>query len=119
MVDDERGYAEGVVKEYLEKHDYDVRVETEGARCLAAAKEFRPDLILLDVMMRDRAGPQVASEVRADEALKGVPIIFVTATATVKTGPGLFGGELGGFPCIAKPVKLDKLREYLDQKFKA
>ena len=72
VVDDERGYAEGVVKEYLEKHDYDVRVETEGARCLAAAKEFRPDLILLDVMMRDRAGPQVASEVRADEALKGV-----------------------------------------------
>jgi DNA-binding response OmpR family regulator len=52
-----------------------------GIQGLAAVREEKPDLIILDVMMEDKDGFAVAQELAADQALKGIPVIMLTAVA--------------------------------------
>src|SRR5687768_9940814 len=78
VVDDEASITR-LLKLNLEKGAYVVRTENEGTKALAAAKDFKPDLILLDVMMPDIDGGDVAAIIQADPLLCAVPIVFLTA----------------------------------------
>src|SRR5258706_15639749 len=79
VVDDEVTITR-LLKLNLEKTGaYVVREENRGAKAYAAAREFKPDLILLDVMMPDLDGGEVAAQLQADPLMKGIPIIFLTA----------------------------------------
>lgn len=81
VVDDEVHVAR-TLKLGLDLHGaYDVRIETRGANALAAAREFEPDLVILDVLMPDRRGEDVLLELRADTRFAGVPVVFLTATS--------------------------------------
>ena len=60
---------------------YAVRTVNRGSEGFQAAREFEPHAILIDVIMPDRSGLDVAYDIRAEERLKGVPIIFLTAMA--------------------------------------
>ena len=72
VVDDEPNLS-GLVRLFLEKTQrFEVRVENRSALALAAAREFRPDLILLDVDMPGKNGGDVAREIQAEPALRGV-----------------------------------------------
>lgn len=103
VVDDETSITR-LLKLNLEKNGaFTVRTENEGMRALAAAKDFKPDLILLDVMMPDIDGGDVAAIIQADPILRGVPIVFLTA-AVKKEEIEAKGGMVGGFPYIAKPL---------------
>ena len=82
---------------------YVVRTENLGANALPAAREFKPDLILLDVMMPDMDGGDVASQIQADALLRQTPIVFLTA-AVKKEEVDATGGLIGGYPYIAKPL---------------
>jgi DNA-binding response OmpR family regulator len=84
---------------------YDVLEENEGKRALAAAQSFRPDLVLLDVMMPDADGGDVAAAMRGDHQLQTVPIVFLTA-AVRKEEIDARGGMIGGFPYVAKPLDM-------------
>jgi CheY-like chemotaxis protein len=48
---------------------------------LAQAPTFKPDIVLLDVMMPDLTGPQTLVALRAQPGMKGVPVVFITAKA--------------------------------------
>lgn len=63
----------------LEDHGYRVESATDGAEGLALAREAPPDLICLDIMMPKRSGVALYRDVRADERLRGVPVVFVSA----------------------------------------
>lgn len=66
--------------EYLMKREgYAVSVARDGNEALEAIRRDRPDLVLLDVMMPGRSGFDVCQEVRADESLRGVRILMLTA----------------------------------------
>ncbi len=79
VVDDEPSIT-SLLKLNLEKTGaYTVRVENEGAQALPAARQFKPDLVLLDVMMPDLDGGDAAAQIRADPLLRDVPIVFLTA----------------------------------------
>ena len=82
-----------------------VRAETDSEQALAAAEEFQPDLILLDVMMPGLDGGQLATRFEADPKLNKVPIVFLTAAAT-KSEIYARGGKVGGLPFLAKPVEI-------------
>ena len=69
------------------KGEYDVRTESSGLRALAAAREFTPDLILMDVVMPGMSGADVAANLRKDPALKTIPLVFLTGTVQGE-GPG-------------------------------
>jgi CheY-like chemotaxis protein len=95
-----------VVKLLLEStSDYVVREENDATAAISAAEEFHPHLILLDVMMPDMDGGELAACFRTNPRLKAVPIVFLTAAVTkreVEDG----GGQVGGAAYLAKPVLL-------------
>ncbi len=66
--------------EYLMRREgWQVSVARDGVAALAAIREQRPHLVLLDVMMPGKSGYEVCAAVRADEALAGVKIVMLTA----------------------------------------
>jgi len=114
VVDDETSITR-LLKLNLEKGGaFIVRTENAGSKTLAAAKEFKPDLILLDVMMPDIDGGDVAAIIQADPLLRGVPIVFLTA-AVKKEEVEAKGGMVGGFPYIAKPLDLKGVTEVIER----
>ena len=114
IVDDETTFTR-LVKLNLEVGGlYDVREEHHGSKALEVARAFRPDVILLDVIMPDMDGHQIAGQLAADGQLKNVPIIFLTATV-MKQGTQAPPTPLAGRPVIPKPVSMPELRTCLEQ----
>lgn len=108
VVDDEPGLTR-MVKLNLERAgDYEVRTENQGAAALAAAREFQPHLIFLDVMMPDMGGDAVSQELRDDPLLAGIPVVFMTAIVT-RSETSEMGSNIGGNEFLAKPVKTEEL----------
>ena len=64
---------------HLDGTGYEVRVAVNGEDTLAVAAEWKPDVILLDVMMPKLSGFEVCKRLRADPALKDVAVLMVTA----------------------------------------
>ncbi len=85
----------------LEAAGMEVREAEDGLVGLAAAREERPDVILLDVMMPGMDGWQVLEELLGDEQTQGIPIVFLTARAEVRDQAR--GLELGGIDYVTKP----------------
>lgn len=110
IVDDEKGFTR-LTKLVLS--DYEICEENNSARALETARTFRSDLILLDVVMPDFDGGDIAAQIHADPLLKRVPIVFVTAIVTEKETEKrqLFGG----YPFISKPVTPEKLIENIEK----
>src|SRR6185295_3918644 len=82
IIDDEASFTR-MVKLNLEKTgQFDVRAENRAAGALAAAREFKPDLVLLDVIMPTMDGGDVARQIQNDRSLRGTPIVFLTATVS-------------------------------------
>ncbi|MBU3759671.1 MAG: response regulator [Candidatus Omnitrophica bacterium] len=103
IVDDEEKFL-AVTKKNLEKSGpYEVRIESRVSEVIPAVKEFKPDLIILDVMMPDRRGSEIAYEIRNTDKIKQIPILFLTATA-MKGQKELFGGLVDGLPFTIKPT---------------
>lgn len=108
MVDDEAALTR-MVKLNLERTgDYEVRTENEGTKAMAAAREFKPDLIMLDVMMPGMSGDEIAAQLKEDPELSETKFIFVTAIVT-RDEAGQAGSEIGGNVFLAKPIKAAEL----------
>jgi two-component system OmpR family response regulator len=104
VVDDEPNLAE-VVTMALRFHGFIVETAGTGREALAAVSKFKPHLMVLDVMLPDMDGFEVASRLGAQRA--GVPIIFLTARdATEDKVRGLSGG---GDDYMTKPFSLEEL----------
>lgn len=114
VVDDEPALTR-MVKLNLERTgDFEVRTENMGSRALQAAREFKPDLIFLDVMMPDMGGDEVATQLKEDPELSQTRFVFMTAIVT-KEETGATGSSIGGNVFLAKPVKTDELIATIDR----
>ncbi len=80
---------------------FQVQVCANGAEALAAARDFTPDLILLDVMMPGMDGPSTLERLRADPGTAAIPVIFLTAK--VQPAEVVHYQSLGALDVIAKP----------------
>ncbi len=113
LVDDE-GTFTNALKFYLEKTGrFIVQAENNGQNAFAAAKAFKPDLILLDMIMPEIDGGTIAAQLKADADLNQVPVLFLTAAVSreeATTRSGLVGGKL----FIAKPVSAKEVLAHLD-----
>ena len=103
IVDDESGFTR-LLKLTLEKSgNYEVLEENDGTKAWLKAREFKPDIIFLDIVMPKIDGGDVAQQIRSDPMLAKVPIIFLTAIVSRSESKQ----DIGGFPFLAKPVSLD------------
>src|SRR6266487_5565887 len=108
IIDDEPGFTR-MVKLNLEKTGFfEVREENKATYAISAAREFKPDLILLDVIMPTMDGGDVAAHIKNDRLLKDVPIVFMTATVS-RSEAGDVGLNSGGELFLAKPVSVEAL----------
>ena len=108
VIDDESSITRLLKLNLEQTNKYVVRVENASTHAFVAAEEFKPDLILLDVMMPGKDGGELAGSFQASTKFHGVPIVFLTA-AVKKKEVSAAGGLIGGLPFIAKPVNLREL----------
>jgi len=114
IIDDEKGFSELVKLNLESTNRYEVAIETDSSNALVAIRLHHPDLILLDVIMAKKEGPDVEHEIREDPDLKEIPTVFLTATVTQKeVDEG--GGMIGGHPFVAKPSSLDVLLDAIEK----
>lgn len=93
-----------IIKLNLEKTGrYEVRTENEGSQGIRATKEFKPNLILLDIVMPDLPGDELACQLKNNESTKNIPIVFLTALAKEAETKSAKDG-IGGHSFIAKPA---------------
>ena len=117
IVDDEVAFTR-MVKLNLEKAgDFDVRVENRAMGALAAARDFKPHLILLDVIMPSMDGGDVQNQIKRDRTLRDTPIIFLTATLS-KREAGEGGLNSGGELFLAKPVSVENLVTCINERIR-
>jgi two-component system OmpR family response regulator len=104
VVDDEPNILD-VISMALRYEQFDVETAANGRDALAAVREYRPHVILLDIMLPDMEGFEVARRLGADRA--GIPIIFLTARDT--TEDKVRGLTMGGDDYVTKPFSLEEL----------
>jgi CheY-like chemotaxis protein len=91
---------------------FTVEVVNNPRDALARAEHFMPDIILLDVMMPQLDGGDLATRMQASRKLQRVPIVFLTA-AVKRTELSRGGGVIGGFRFLAKPLELEEVSQCL------
>ncbi len=106
VVDDERDIQE-ILKVNLSLQNLDVTAFSSGEEALAALKNGLPDLILLDVMMDGMDGFEFCKTLRANDAYRDIPIIFLSART--EEFDRVLGLELGGDDYIAKPFSVKEV----------
>ncbi|MGN9913199.1 response regulator transcription factor [Phytohabitans sp. LJ34] len=105
VVDDEPNIC-ALLSATLRLIDFDVRVAGGGHEALATAVEFEPDLVVLDVMLPDLDGFQVAQRLRAGSG-PGVPVLFLTARDAVEDR--ISGLTVGADDYVTKPFSLEEV----------
>ena len=87
----------------LRSHGYVAAEENDPSKALSTARRFRPDIILLDLHLPWRDGNKVVAALAADQLLRRLPIIFMTADSPEQDKPALT------LPILVKPFTIDAL----------
>ncbi|MFC4853736.1 response regulator transcription factor [Actinophytocola glycyrrhizae] len=104
VVDDEAALAE-LVTMALRLEGWDIRSAPDGLKAVRVAREFRPDAVVLDVMLPDVDGLEVLRRMRAD--LPTLPVLFLTAKDAVEDR--IAGLTAGGDDYVTKPFSLEEV----------
>ena len=104
VVDDEPNIAD-VISMALRFEGFAVQIAANGREALEGVRSFQPHLMLLDIMLPDMEGFEVARRLGADRA--GLPIVFLTARDT--TEDKVRGLTMGGDDYVTKPFSLEEL----------
>jgi CheY-like chemotaxis protein len=111
VVDDDVN-ATRMIKLALERTSrYKVRELNDPIQALWVAREFKPDLILMDVCMPGKEGMELAFQLRGDEDFRAIPIVFLTSLISERDG--------GDFHFIAKPTRLNRVISCIEKNLEA
>jgi CheY-like chemotaxis protein len=115
LVDDEAGFTQ-LLRMNLEKGGrYEVCIENDSTKALAAARDFHPDVILLDVVMPGMDGGDVQAALQNDPRLARIPVLMLTALVdSTELSEGAVA-QAGSQMVLPKPVNLALLFRVLDE----
>ncbi len=115
MVDDVSANLQ-VLTGMLKDRGYKVRPVPSGKLALLAARKDPPDLILLDINMPEMNGYEVCRHLKADETLRGIPVIFISALNENLDKVNAFA--IGGVDYITKPFQMEELHARVETHLK-
>ena len=102
IIDNSPEFTRGASLLLQHTHHYVVCEENDPHRALETARSFKPDLVIVDLIMPQVDGLEIAMQLEADWALHAVPIVFVTTLITPEEARD--GRRINGHRVIAKPT---------------
>ncbi|HDQ73625.1 MAG TPA: hybrid sensor histidine kinase/response regulator [Chloroflexi bacterium] len=108
LVVDDNQVNQNLLSHMLTRQGYDVQMASDGVQALASAANDPPDLILLDIMMPGMDGYEVCQQLKADEATRDIPVIFISALDATEDKVKAFAA--GGVDYIPKPFEVPEVR---------
>ena len=118
IVDDDVCIVEFMALQLSEK-GYEILTAYNGKEGFFKTRQYKPDLVIQDIIMPGMHGSEMAKKMRLDEATRGIPIIFMTSLLEKVIGKET-DNSLGGNPILAKPVLMKELlpviKKLLDEK---
>lgn len=93
---------------------YEVMEANSGSDAMDKAVSFRPQLMLMDIIMPDIDGGALAGQMLGDERLAEIPIIFLTAAITRDEARDT-SGFIGNYPFLAKPIQIEDLLRQIEK----
>jgi signal transduction histidine kinase/DNA-binding response OmpR family regulator len=109
VIEDDPG-ARDLLTRFLTKEGYRVETATGGEAGLRLARELHPDIITLDVMLPDKDGWAVLSDLKADPELADIPVVMLTIVDNKN-----LGYALGAADYLTKPIQRDRLLAVLEK----
>ena len=100
-------------RDLLEAHGYQTSGTSNGFEALDLVRKLRPDLILMDIQLPQVSGLEVTRWIKSDEALKGIPVIAVTAFAMKGDEEKIRSGGCEAY--IAKPISVTNFLETIQK----
>jgi CheY-like chemotaxis protein len=113
IVDNSSEFARGARLLLDQSGKYVACTVIDPRRALETARNFRPDLVLVDLIMPQADGIEVAAQLEADWALHGVPIVFLTSLITAEEAKD--GRRVYGHRILPKPTSSSELIELVEQ----
>src|ERR1700752_3449386 len=113
IVDNNSNFARAARRLLDESGRYIACTVIDPRRALETARSFKPDLVLVDLIMPHVDGPEVAAQLEADWALHGVPIVFLTALITAEEAKD--GRRVYRHRILPKPTSNSELIELVEQ----
>ena len=117
IIDDEASFTRLLKLNLHHTGHYMAETVNDPTKALAVAREFSPDVILLDVMMPSMDGGELAARMQANPILKETPIVFLTA-AVKRKEIATHKGYIGGLPFIAKPVDFQEVLDCIEKQLR-
>ena len=114
LVDDEKSLTTLLKLNLEETGRYEVRAVNLGEEALPAAREFKPDIMLLDLIMPYMPGGNVVAQFEAEAEFQNLPIVFMTA-AIQRSRVAENDGMVSGKPCLAKPASLEEIMAMIER----
>lgn len=111
VVDDEPEITE-IIEAFLNNAGYKVKVENSPNKAVGLAKQLKPDLILLDIMMPEVDGYTICNRLKEDPEMANTPIIFLTGKDSKEDQGRSF--QSGGDMFIKKPFSCERLLEIVN-----
>jgi DNA-binding response OmpR family regulator len=116
VIDDEKNILKSIVM-YLEGHEYSVQAISNGLDGIKSAKEYLPDLILLDLVLPDIDGYMVCKTIKESLETEKIPIVIMSAKSQQVDIDKAF--DVGALDYIMKPFEpqklLEKIQKYLKE----
>jgi len=107
LIIDDQPFFVTMQQNLLKQQGYRVLAATNGADGLARAKQYKPDLILLDIEMPGMDGFAVCEKLKQDEELRHIPVVILTATQDIKLNEKAF--KAGAEITVLKSVSGERL----------
>jgi CheY-like chemotaxis protein len=112
LVDDEVGFAE-ILKELLHMDGYEVVLVNDGQEALEKMTDYKPDLIISDVMMPRLGGIELYQAVRKNPIFQTLPFLFISGFEDERILRGIKDTELFGI--LRKPIDMDQIQKAISK----
>lgn len=114
IIDNEHELTEILKIAMEEMGGFDVRTENNPMRAAAAARQFVPDLLVLDIRMPDLDGADVILRIRNEPRLAQIPVVFLTGNVS-KSESERLGGRIGNCRLLPKTMPLAELAAHFNE----